>query len=135
MTLTQFMKTYRGKKVDFDGTSGAQCVDLVRQYIQDVWGLPQPPALGINGGAKDLISRPGVLSVTKNHLDADFSVGDVLVWGPTATNKYGHTAILVGIYNTRYFFVFEQDGFKQDGAKFELRSREGLLGCLYPPLK
>jgi hypothetical protein len=136
MTLTTFMKTYKGQNVDykdenFKGDGSFQCVDLVRQYIKDVKDLPQPPALGANGGAKDLIKKPGVFNVTLNSADADYSVGDILVWGPTKTNKYGHTAILVGIYNTKYFWVFEQNGFKQNGAQFELRSREGLLGCLW----
>jgi len=57
--------------------------------------------------------------------------GDVLIWGATKTNKYGHVAILVDVYNTKYFVVLEQDGFKQDGCKLEFRSRENLLGCLY----
>ena len=131
MTLTTFIKTYRGKKVDFDGNKSYQCVDLVRQYIKDVKNEVQPPALGEDGGAKDLIKKPGVFNVTLDSAAADYSVGDILVWGNSGTNKYGHTAILVAIYNTKYFIVFEQDGFKQDGAKFELRSREGLLGCLW----
>ncbi|MBQ1592663.1 MAG: hypothetical protein II077_11560, partial [Treponema sp.] len=50
---------------------------------------------------------------------------------PTSSNKYGHVAILVAVYNTKYFIVFEQDGFKQDGARLAFRSREGLLGCLW----
>lgn len=56
---------------------------------------------------------------------------DLPVWGPTEKNPYGHVAILVAIYNTKYFIVFEQDGFKKDGAKLAFRSRENLLGCLY----
>lgn len=31
MTLKRFICTYINKKVDFDGISGAQCVDLYRQ--------------------------------------------------------------------------------------------------------
>lgn len=128
MTLTQFMLKYKGTKVDYDNAHGPQCVDLARQFIKDVLGLPQPPAVE---GAKDLINNPGVLKVTKDSVLADYSKNDLLIWGPTSTNKYGHVAILVAVYNTKYFIVFEQDGFKQDGAKLALRSREGLLGCLY----
>lgn len=53
------------------------------------------------------------------------------MWDATSSNKYGHVAILVAVYNTKYFVVFEQDGFKQDGAKLAFRSREGLLDCLW----
>ena len=128
MTLTQFIKKYQGTKVDFDGKFGAQCVDLFRQYCAEVLEVPQPPAVE---GAKDIIKNPGKLSVTKDSVLADYSRGDVLIWDATKTNKYGHVAILVSVYNTKYFVVLEQDGFKQDGCKLAFRSRENLLGCLY----
>lgn len=128
MTLTQFIKKYLGSKVDFDGQFGAQCVDLYRQYCADVLCVPQSPAVD---GAKDIINNPGTLKVTRDSALADYSRGDVLIWGATSSNKYGHVAILVEIYNTKYFIVLEQDGFKQDGVKLAFRSRENLLGCLY----
>lgn len=128
MTLTQFINKYNGKKVDFDGRFGAQCVDLYRQYCADVLQITQTPGVE---GAKDLIKNPGVLRVINESTLADYSVGDVLIWGATPANKYGHVAILTAIYNTKYFIVFEQDGFKQDGAKLTMRSRENLLGALY----
>ena len=128
MTLTQFIKQKMGTKVDFDGKYDAQCVDLYRQYCKDVLEIPQSPSVE---GAKDIIENPGVLSVTKDSALADYSRGDVLIWGATEKNPYGHVAILVAIYNTKYFIVFEQDGFKKDGAKLAFRSRENLLGCLY----
>lgn len=128
MTLTQFIKTNQGKKVDFDGKYGAQCVDLYRAYCRDVLDIQQTPAVA---GAKDIITKPGVLEVTKDSALADYSRGDILVWDATSSNKYGHVAILVAVYNTKYFIVFEQDGFKQDGARLAFKSREGLLGCLW----
>lgn len=136
MTLTQFIRTYIGTKVDykdenFKGDDSFQCVDLARLYYKDVLNVPQFPALGTEGGAKDIIDNPGTLEVTWDSALADYSRGDVLIWGATSSNKYGHVAILVEIYNTKYFIVLEQDGFKQDGVKLAFRSRENLLGCLY----
>ena len=128
MTLTQFIRKYKGQKIDFDGKFGCQCVDLYRQYCKDVLEIQQTPSVD---GAKDIIDNPGVLSVTRDSALADYTRGDVLIWGATKTNKYGHVAILVDVYNTKYFVVLEQDGFKQDGCKLEFRSRENLLGCLY----
>ena len=128
MTLTQFIKTNQGKKVDFDGKYGAQCVDLFRAYLRDVLDVQQTPSVA---GAKDIITKPGVLEVTRDSVLADYSRGDILVWDATKSNPYGHVAILVAVYNTKYFVVFEQDGYKQDGAKLAFRSREGLLGCLW----
>ena len=128
MTLTQFINKNLGQKVDFDGKFGAQCVDLYRVYCRDVLEVPQTPGVE---GAKDIIKNPGVLNVTKDSNLADYSRGDILIWGATKTNRYGHVAILVSVYNTKYFIVLEQDGFKQDGVKLAFRSRENLLGCLY----
>lgn len=128
ISLTQFIKKYLGTKVDYDGKFGAQCVDLFRQYCYEVLDVPQLPSVK---GAKDLIKNNGKLSVTKDSALADYSRGDVLIWGATKNNPYGHVAILVSIYNTKYFIVLEQDGFKQDGVKLAFRSRENLLGCLY----
>lgn len=126
MRLTQFIKTYLGKKV-----GSGQCVALARQYIKDVLGIEQFPALGEEGGAKDIIDVCNNMNITLDSAEADYSVGDILIWNSSKTNKYGHVAILVGIWNTKYFFVLEQDGFKQDGVKLNLRSRENLRGCLW----
>ena len=128
ISLTQFIKKYLGTKVDFDGKFGPQCVDLARQYYSEVLDVPQFPPVE---GAKDIIKNPGKLKVIKEDALADYSSGDVLIWGASRTNQYGHVAILVSIYNTKYFIVLEQDGFKQDGCKLASRSRENLLGGLY----
>lgn len=136
MTLTTFINTYLGKKVDytdekFKGDKSYQCVDLARQYFHDVWGVEQFPALGADGGAKDIFDKCTNVNVTVDSALADYSRGDVLIWNSSKTNKYGHVAILVAIYNTKYFIVLEQDGFKQDGVKLAFRSRENLRGALW----
>lgn len=131
MTLTSFINKYLGKKVDFDNTSGAQCVDLYRQYCKEVLEIPQTPSLGENGGAKDIFDKHGVLNATPDSVLADYTRGDILIWDKSKSNKFGHVAILVDIYNTKYFIVLEQDGFKQDGVKLAFRSRENLRGCLW----
>jgi hypothetical protein len=136
VTLTTFINTYLGKKVDykdanFKGDGSFQCVDLYRQYLQDVLGVPQTPALGANGGACDIYDKHGTLKQTPDSTLADYSRGDILIWDKSKTNKYGHVAILVDIYNTKYFVVLEQDGFKQDGVKLAFRSRQNLRGALW----
>lgn len=136
MTLTSFINKYLGQKVDykdkdFKGDGSFQCVDLARQYFHDVWGVEQFPALGADGGAKDIFDKCTNVNRTVDSTLADYSRGDVLIWGASKTNKYGHVAILVAIYNTKYFIVLEQDGFKQDGVKLAFRSRENLRGCLW----
>lgn len=127
-TLTQFINKYLGTKVDYDKAHGYQCVDLYRQYCKDVLEIEQTPPIE---GAKDIFDKHGVLKVTPDSALADYSRGDILIWDKSKTNKYGHVAILVAIYNTKYFIVLEQDGFKQDGVKLAFKSRENLRGCLW----
>ena len=136
MTLTSFINKYLGKKVDykdkdFKGDDSFQCVDLARQYFHDVWEVEQFPALGADGGAKDIFDKCTNVNRTPDSALADYSRGDILIWDKSKTNKFGHVAILVEIYNTKYFIVLEQDGFKQDGVKLAFRSRENLRGCLW----
>lgn len=124
MTLKRFIVTYNGKKVDWDKAHGYQCVDLFRQYCKDVLNVEQCPNVE---GAKDLISKPGSLKVTHD----SYAPGDVLIYGTTKTNPYGHVCILVSMLDSDTFIVFEQDGFKQDGAKLAVRDKNNLLGGLY----
>ena len=50
MTLTEFVKKYNGKKIDYDGRYGAQCVDVFRQYCKDVLEIPHTG--GVVGAAE-----------------------------------------------------------------------------------
>ncbi len=124
MTLKRFIVTYNGKKVDFDGAYGYQCVDLFRQYCKDVLNVKQCPPVD---GAKDLINNPGELKVTHD----SYAPGDVLIYDATASNPYGHVCILVSLLDSDTFVVFEQNGFEQTGAKLTVRGKDGLLGGLY----
>ncbi|MBD5584168.1 MAG: CHAP domain-containing protein [Clostridia bacterium] len=118
MTIDEFLNKYTGKKVDFDGAFGAQCVDLFRQYCQDVLKIPHTGAVE---GAKDLWLKYDQLLEPKYFTrEQEPKVGDVAIWGATENNKYGHVAIVVGVLD-KTFLVFEQDGFAQDGAKFTIR--------------
>jgi hypothetical protein len=132
--LEDFVKKYNGKKVDFDNAYGAQCVDLFRQYAKECLKIPEHTgACSTSGGAKDLFldyyDMPNEIKYFKRIAKAPFMPGDVAIWGSNANNKYGHVAIVLGTLNDS-FIVFEQDGFKQDGAKINIRSGYNLLGVL-----
>lgn len=128
MTLTQFIIKYLGTKVDFDKSYGAQCVDLYRQYCKEVLEIEQTPSVE---GAKDIFENCGQLTQIKESATADYSKGDILIWGATESNPYGHVAILVSIYNTNRFIVLEQNGYTQKGVELNIRTREGLIGGLW----
>ena len=129
--LKTFCTIYYGQKVDFDGACGAQCVDLFRQYNKDVWGNPRLEGLGENGGAKDLWLKYDQMPLTKKHLCKVTNpvCGDVVVFGATSANKFGHVAIFLA-QNGDDMLVFEQNGYTQDGAKYAWRSTQGMLGAL-----
>lgn len=56
--------------------------------------------------------------------------GDILIWDKTPTNKYGHVAILIAVFDNSKFLVFEQNGITQAGAEIRVRDKTGLLGYL-----
>lgn len=128
--IDEFVMRYVGQKVDFDKVYGAQCVDLFRQYCYEVLELPHT---GSVEGAKDLWLNYDILPLEKLYFDKITkgpTTGDVVVYGPTRTNKYGHVAIVLGNMPGRDLLLFEQDGFKQDGAKIVVRDVDNLLGYL-----
>ena len=132
MTLEEFVKKYNGKKVDFDGVYGPQCVDLFRQYAKEVLNIPVHTGLcKTTGGAKDLFLDYEKMPNEKKYFvrlpKKNPIAGDVLIWD--SSNMYGHVAICLGTLGSS-FIVFEQDGFKQNGAKINIRSNQNLLGFL-----
>lgn len=134
MTIVEFVKKYNGKKVDYDGVFGAQCVDLFRQYVLDVLGISEHTgSCSTSGGAKDLYLDYNKMPLEKKYFvritNKSFVPGDVLVWDESVTNNFGHVAIYLGKLDND-FIVFEQNGITQDGAKIALKSRERLLGGL-----
>lgn len=122
MTLLEFVKKWDGKKADYDGAYGAQCVDLYRMYCKEVLGIQQTPPVN---GAKDIWNKCGSF---KRRVSM-FKPGDIFVYGESY-GKYGHVAIAVANLQGSWI-VFEQDGYKQDGAKLAVRDESGLLGALY----
>lgn len=134
MLLDDFVKKYEGKKVDFDGVFGAQCVDLVRQYWKEGLGIPEHTGpCSTTGGAKDLFLDYEKMPNEKKYFirlpKKNPIAGDVLIWDSSISNPYGHVAICLGTLGSS-FIVFEQDGFKQDGAKINIRSNQNFLGYL-----
>lgn len=134
MLLEDFVKKYTGKKVDFDGAFGAQCVDLARQYWKEGLGIPEHTGpCSTTGGAKDLFLDYEKMPNEKKYFirlpKKNPIAGDVLIWDSSISNPYGHVAICLGTLGSS-FIVFEQDGFKQDGAKINIRSNQNFLGYL-----
>lgn len=132
MELVDFINKYTKEKVDYDKTFGPQCTDLFRQYCQDVLQIPHT---GSVDGARDLFINYSALPLEKKYFyryskSYKPKYGDIVVFDLTATNKYGHVAIVISQINSNSLLVFEQDGIKQDGAKFGIRKTDNILGYL-----
>jgi len=132
MTLQEFIEKYLGKKVDFDGVYGAQCVDLARQYWKEVWEIPQPEGVD---GAQEFVTKYEDKPIMQKHIQlfkAGHLVvrGDIVIFGASGANKYGHIAIFNKWLDAHTMEVFEQDGFKQDGAKIAFWKTDRVIGYL-----
>lgn len=135
MILEEFIDKYDGKKVDFDGVYGAQCVDLFRQYAKEVLRIKEHTGpCQTTGGAKDLYLDYDKMPLEKKYFirsrSKNWKAGDILIWDSTPTNKYGHVAIFLATIGVNHLLVFEQNGITQAGAQIKMRSRENLLGYL-----
>ena len=132
MKLVDFINNNIGKKIDYDGAYGAQCVDLFRQYTKDVLNIPVHT--GAVEGAKDLYVNFRAMPKMSQYFirynnEKERKYGDIIIWDKTPTNQYGHVAIYIAdVYEG--ILVFEQDGFMQDGAKLAIRSDYNILGIL-----
>ena len=132
MTLDEFVKKYNGKKVDFDGQYGAQCVDLFRQYCKDVLKIPQPSGVT---GARELYTEYEKKPVEVKHFERlpypenKPIAGDVVVFDKMRGNPYGHVAVVIAA-DTNYIKVLEQDGYAQTGTKFAYWKYKNVLGFL-----
>jgi hypothetical protein len=133
MTLVDFVEKYNGKKVDFDKRYGPQCVDLYRQYCQDV--LNTPHTGGVNG-AVDIYKNYFSLPLENKYFERldntpQFlpNAGDVVVFDATPNNRFGHVAVVL-FATKKTMIIFEQDGYKQDGAKITEHTYSYCLGFL-----
>lgn len=135
MTLEEFVNKYNGKPVDYDGVYGAQCVDLARQYWKEKEGIKEHTGpCATTGGAKDLFLDYDKMPLEKKYFTRiktkSPKPSDVVIWDSTDKNEFGHVAICLGLLGTDTVIVFEQNGFKQDGAKVNIRSKKNMLGVL-----
>lgn len=133
MNLDEFVKKYKGTAIDYDGSCGAQCVDLIKLYSDKVLGLK----LGAIGNAhcyfddfkKHKILTDNFIRIS-NYLEFKPQKGDICVWG-TTLSKYGHVAIATGSATLSEFKSYDMNwGGKE--MKEILHSYKHFLGVLRP---
>lgn len=126
MTLEQFIKKWKGNPVDFDGAYGAQCMDLMHQYVTEVLELSDPSILAAPA-AKDVYNnfRWGkYFDKIVNTPNAVPERGDIIIWGG---GDWGHIAIFVeGDVNT--FTSFDQNYPVGSAPHLQEHTYENVLG-------
>lgn len=125
MNSTEFFLKYNGKYLDYDGVFGNQCVDVTKQYFDEVLGLPP-----FRGNAIDYWQDiPGFQRIKKNWFNYP-QPGDIVVFNKNVS-RYGHIAIVN--WSRRFDMgCFEQNFPIGSPCHYQERSYKNVLGWLRP---
>ena len=97
-----------GLRMDPDKAYGLQCVDVADHYAEYIFGVPWAQCVGGVNGAKDLPFRaPGEYWTW--HTQGLPQAGDVLIWGGSPTNQFGHVAVVEGGVDANGCTVIQQN--------------------------
>lgn len=114
--ITNFKTKWLGQRIDFDHTYGYQCVDLVRQYFYENYGLGDA-AGGVGGAINYWNNTPrGVLSKFDRVDGSAARNGDVVILYGLPGNPYGHIGIGTGNINDTKVEILEQNGSTGNGS-------------------
>lgn len=134
MTYTQFVEKYLGKQIDWDKAYGGQCVDVYRQYCNDL-GFKQSPGV------------VGAVDIWTSYIKTDFDKvansatgvppqGSVVIWDKSI-GPYGHVAVCDS-GTTKSFKSIDQN-WPTDGGTgvvhYVTHNYNGVLGWLIPKIK
>lgn len=132
MNYDEFIKEYNGKSFDYDGVSGVQCVDLIKMYLNKVFGLTP----GAWGNAKDYYENYNNNSVLKANFDRIANTpsfvpdkGDIAVFGSSLGNGNGHICIATGEGDTHNFYSYDLNWNGKTVHKVQ-HTYKGFLGVL-----
>lgn len=91
MGYLDFKNKWLGRRVDYDRVYAYQCVDLILEYVYELFGLGS----GVWGNAIDYWNRPSPALLSKFTLIAtkECRQGDIVVLYGLAGNPYGHIGI------------------------------------------
>jgi hypothetical protein len=113
MSYISFQNKWLGKRVDFDGLYGYQCVDLIKQYMKEHVDMPN----GAYGNAIDYWYRTHKAVIAKyDRIEGSSAqAGDIVVMKGNSGNPYGHIAIASGSINPITVQILEQNGSTGNG--------------------
>ena len=108
-----FIKAHLGKAMDYDGVAGAQCVDLAKYYLDEIFDI-KPGAWGDAHCYYDNFNSipPLKQNFTRIANTPNFvpKKGDIAVWKSSlSSGGWGHIAICSGEGDTKYFYSYDQN--------------------------
>lgn len=139
MTYQDFIWKWNTRYCDQDGSFGAQCVDLIRQYCKDVKGVNGYTAIPPTGNAKDIFRNfvsNQYFTKVNNTPNGIPKKGDIVffktsLWYPWLFGIAGHTGIVdsADLYN---LIIFHQNYPTGMFCTFRKFSYKDCLGWLSP---
>lgn len=135
MTQDQFQNKHIGRYLDYDGSYGSQCVDLMRAFTKEVCGFLPYVAIPTTGYAKNIYKNfvsNKYFQKIPNTPSGIPKRGDIIFWGtyPFVTGIAGHVGIVESA--TLYeFVVFNQNYPTGMPCTFRRFSYKGVLGWLH----
>lgn len=106
MTYNEFKNKYNGKVVDYDGSYGGQCWDLVQQYFTECLKL-SPNILGGCGLVSNMLNEPKIDLLLKYFDEVstnNMCAGDVVIWAK------GHIAIFNNFDGFNNYYLTQNPG-------------------------
>lgn len=106
--ITTFKDRWLNRQIDYDHVYAYQCVDLILQYIYEIYGLPS----GVRGNAIDYWNNPSkpLLDKFNKVPTSDAIASDIVVLHGLGGNPYGHVGIATGSSNAAQVEILEQNG-------------------------
>ena len=137
MTYSEFIEKYDGKAVDYDGSAGVQCVDLIKLYLKDVFNI-QPFSIG--GSAKNYFDGFESFTALKGKFEKIYNTptfipmkGDICVFGSGVGGGHGHVSIANGDGTTSYFYSYDMNWYGKACKLVKHKyNSEDFLGVLRP---
>lgn len=129
--IQSFISANMGKSFDYDGVSGVQCVDLIKKYLNDVFGIKA----GSWGDAKYYYKSfsqraPLVENFERIANTPEFipCFGDICVFD----GEYGHVCICTGVDGTTSKFQSIDLNYGSENVKTVTHNYTNFLGVLRP---
>lgn len=137
MTLQQFIEKWNGRYCEFNNDAYKfQCMDLMRQYVTEVFRLNAymaiPAALTARRCFLNFKSNKYFTKVINTPTGVP-KKGDIVFWGyyPFVTGTAGHVAIFDG-GNAYKFISFDQNYPSRTPCHYVNHSYRGVVGWLTP---